>query len=118
MIPFGESRDPLMRNQDVGIVEFAPGNLVYCDGNIYSIIGLDVQRSDAPESDTQYGICQRCGYATLSQTAQYCESCERELERYSFLESVMNFGYNRGMKRTPYPSDVSDDEWSGCRLPT
>jgi len=87
MIPFGESRDPLMRSQDVGIVEFAPGNLVYCDGNVYSIIGLDVQRSDAPESDTQYGICQRCGYATLSQTAQYCESCERELERYSFLEA-------------------------------
>ena len=74
MIPFGEE-PRLMRNQDVGIVEFAPGNLVYCDGNIYSIIGLDVQRSDAPESDTQYGICQRCGYATLSQTAQYCGRC-------------------------------------------
>jgi len=87
MVPLGESRDPLMRGQDMGLIEFAPGNLVYCDGNIYSIIGLDVQRSDAPESDTQYSVCPRCGYATLSQTAQYCESCEQELIRYSYLEA-------------------------------
>lgn len=87
MVPLGESRDPLLRNQDMGIVEFAPGNLVYCDGNIYSIMGLDFQRSDAPESDTQYSICLRCGYATLNQTAQYCESCEQELTRYSYLEA-------------------------------
>ncbi len=87
MVPLGESRDPLLRGQDMGITEFAPGNLVYCDGNIYSIIGLDFQRSDAPESDTQYSICPRCGFATLSQTAQYCESCEQELIRYSCLEA-------------------------------
>jgi hypothetical protein len=87
MVPLSESRDPLMRGQDMGLIEFAPGNLVYCDGNIYSIIGLDVQRSDAPESDTQYSVCPRCGYATLSQTAQYCESCEQELIRYSYLEA-------------------------------
>src|SRR6266704_2116324 len=87
MVPLGESRDPLLRNQDMGIIEFAPGNHVYCDGNIYSITGLDFQRSDAPESDTQYSICLRCGYATLSPTAQYCESCERELTRYSYLET-------------------------------
>ncbi len=87
MVPLGESRDPLLRGQDMGITEFAPGNLVYCDGNIYSIIGLDFQRSDAPESDTQYSICPRCGFATLSQTAQYCESCEQELIRYSYLEA-------------------------------
>ncbi|HZS79795.1 MAG TPA: DEAD/DEAH box helicase [Ktedonobacteraceae bacterium] len=87
MVPLGESRDPLMRSQEMGLIEFAPGNFVYCDGNIYSMIGLDVQRSDAPESDTQYSLCPRCGYATLSQTAQYCEACEEELTRYSYLEA-------------------------------
>ena len=87
MVPLSESRDPLLRSQDMGIIEFAPGNLVYCDGNIYSIIGLDFQRSDAPESDTQYRVCPRCGYATLSPTAQYCESCEQELMRSSYLEA-------------------------------
>lgn len=87
MVPLGESRDPLMRGQETGLVEFAPGNLVYCDGNIYSMIGLDVQRSDAPESDTQYSVCPRCGFVTLSQTAQYCEACEQELIRYSYLEA-------------------------------
>jgi hypothetical protein len=76
-----------MRSQEMGLIEFAPGNFVYCDGNIYSMIGLDVQRSDAPESDTQYSLCPRCGYATLSQTAQYCEACEEELTRYSYLEA-------------------------------
>jgi hypothetical protein len=87
MVPLGESRDPLMRGQDMGIIEFAPGNLVYCDGNIYAIMGLDVQRSAAPESDTQYSVCPRCGYATLNQTAHYCEVCEQELIRFSYLEA-------------------------------
>lgn len=87
MIPWGETRDPLQRNQDVALSEFAPGNLVYCDGNVYSIIGLDFQRSNAPERDTTYRICRRCGMITLSPTAQHCENCELELEAYAFLEA-------------------------------
>jgi rubrerythrin len=87
MIPLGETRDPLQRGQDVGITEFAPGNLVYCDGNIYSIIGLDFQRSDAPERDTQYRLCKQCGFVTLEKTALHCEACETELTPYSYLEA-------------------------------
>ncbi len=75
MIPIGETRDPLQRNQDLGITEFAPGNLVYCDCNVYSIIGLDFQRSEAPDKDNQYRLCQNCGNVTLEPTALHCEQC-------------------------------------------
>lgn len=71
----------------MGIIEFAPGNLIYCDDNIYAINGLDFQRSDAPENDTQYGLCPRCGFVTLVPTTLYCESCESELIRYPYLEA-------------------------------
>lgn len=87
MIPLGEARDPLLRGQDIGITEFAPGNLVYCDGSIYSIIGLDFQRSDAPERDTQYRVCPRCGWMTLIPTALHCEACATELYSFSFIEA-------------------------------
>lgn len=87
MIPLGEARDPLFRSQDLGITEFAPGNLVYCDGTIYSMIGLDFQRSDAPERDTQYRICPNCHWVTLIPTALHCEACESELRVYSFIEA-------------------------------
>jgi hypothetical protein len=87
MIPLGEPRDPLERDQDVGITEFAPGNLVYCDGNVYSIIGLDFHRSEAPERDAQYRICPRCSFATLERTAQHCEACGEELRPWTYLEA-------------------------------
>ncbi len=86
MVPWGETRDPLLRNQDIALTEFALGNLVYCDGNIFKIVGLDFQRSDAPESDTQYRICKRCGMVTLNPIAQHCENCEIELDTYAYLE--------------------------------
>lgn len=86
MIPLGEARDPLFRAQDLALTEFAPGNLVYCDGNVYSIIGLDFQRSDAPERDTQYRLCPRCGWITLAPTALHCEVCETELSVFSYIE--------------------------------
>lgn len=86
MVPWGETRDPLLRGQDMALTEFAPGNLVYCDGNIFKITSLDFQRSDAPESDTQYRICKRCGMVTLNPIAQHCENCEIELDTYPYLE--------------------------------
>jgi ATP-dependent helicase YprA (DUF1998 family) len=85
MIAPGEARDPLLRGQDRGITEFAPGNLVYCDGNIYSITGLDFQRSDAPERDTQYRVCPDGHWITLVPTAQHCEECEKELQAFSYI---------------------------------
>lgn len=92
MVPFGEARDPLQRSQDIAIREFAPGNLVYCDGNVYAITGLDFQRSDAPERDMQYRVCPRCGWMTLVATAQYCEACASELHVYAYIEARSFFG--------------------------
>lgn len=86
MIIPGEARDPLMRGQEQGISEFAPGNLVYYDGYVYSIIGLDFQRSDAPERDTQYRICPDGHWLTLVPTAQHCEVCQKELKAYAYIE--------------------------------
>jgi hypothetical protein len=94
MISLGEVRDPLMRSQDIGITEFAPGNLVYCDGSIYSIIGLDFQRSDAPERDAQYRLCPRCGWVTLSTMALHCDACQSELMPYSYVEAHSFLGSN------------------------
>lgn len=98
MIPLGEVRDPLQRSQDTGITEFAPGNLVYCDSNVYSIIGLDFQRSDTPERDTQYRLCPRCGWVTLIPTALHCEECQHELQPYSYIEARSFLGsHTRGI---------------------
>ncbi len=94
MIPLGETRDPLFRSQDLAITEFAPGNLVYCDGNVYSIIGLDFQRSDAPERDIQYRVCPRCHWVTLIPTALHCEACEAELDVYAYIEGRSFLGSN------------------------
>ena len=95
MVPLGEPRDPLQRNQDVGITEFAPGNLVYCDGAVYAIFGLDFERSDTPDKDTQYRVCPRCSFATLSATALHCESCGLELQPWPYVEARSFLGSKR-----------------------
>lgn len=87
MVPGYETREPLERGQDIALTEYAPGNFVYCDGNVYSITGIDIQRSEEPDQDAQYRYCPNCSMVTLSKLAQHCEGCELELRSHSYISA-------------------------------
>lgn len=87
MIPFDEVRDPLTRNQAMGIREYAPGNLVYAQQHIYKITGVDFQRSQRPDTQRTYRLCTGCAFLSLDETTLYCPACHEEMDEWPYLEA-------------------------------
>ncbi len=92
MIPADEVRDPLTRNQAMGIREFAPGNLVYAQDKIYKITGVDFQRSQRPDIHNMYRLCNGCGFLSLDETTLYCPTCHKEMDEWPYIEAKSFIG--------------------------
>jgi ATP-dependent helicase YprA (DUF1998 family) len=87
LIPYDEVREPLARDQRMGLTEFAPGNLVYAHGTIYRVVGIDFHRSQRPDTHLAYRRCPNCSFVSLAETAMYCPTCQRELKEWAYLEA-------------------------------
>ena len=52
---------PIQRDKDIGINEFAPGNLVYVAGGKYEVVSVGLD-SSLEEKFARYKICKKCGH--------------------------------------------------------
>jgi very-short-patch-repair endonuclease len=64
---------PIQRDKDIGINEFAPGNLVYVAGGKYEVasVGLD---NSLEEKFARYKICKKCGHKMFDDI-NFIEEC-------------------------------------------
>jgi len=80
LIAKDEPKKPVLRNMNMALREYAPGNTVYMDGRKYKVIGLDFHRSPVPDLDQRYRTCSNCDYVTFEPAATHCVYCELELD--------------------------------------
>lgn len=79
---------PIQRDKDIGINEFAPGNIVYVGGNKYEVsyIGLDNSQED---KFVKYKVCQKCSHKMFDDI-EYIELCEQcgsdRLDEKNYIE--------------------------------
>ncbi len=94
LIPKDEAREPLMREQGVGLREYAPGNTVYMAGRKYRSIGLDLFRDRRPDLGRVYLSCTRCGHMAINvpqrsdvapPEAGTCPRCSSPLEERGYV---------------------------------
>lgn len=66
---------PIQRDKDIGINEFAPGNIVYVAGSKYEIssIGLDNTQED---KFAHYKVCKKCGHKMFEDIV-FIEECSQ-----------------------------------------
>ncbi len=66
---------PIQRDKDIGINEFAPGNIVYVAGSKYEVssIGLDNSLED---KFAKYKICKKCGHKMFEDIV-FIEECSQ-----------------------------------------
>lgn len=78
----------IQRDKDIGINEFAPGNIVYVGGNKYEVsyIGLDNSKE---EKFARYKVCKKCGHKMFDdiEFTELCEQCNSEqLDEKYYIE--------------------------------
>jgi len=78
----------IQRDKDIGINEFAPGNIVYVGGNKYEVgyIGLDNSKED---KFSRYKVCKKCGHKMFDdiEFMELCEQCNSDqLDEKYYIE--------------------------------
>ena len=94
-----DRNDPLLRDGDIAVREFAPGNYVYVDRKKYQInrIGTTEKKSveDFMKSEKNiYAVCSNpaCDFISLDPYINYCEKCGSDVEKRRYMEPIIYYG--------------------------
>jgi hypothetical protein len=91
LIAKDEVKQPIVRNMDMALTEYAPGNTIYMDNRKYQVIGLDFHRAPVPNLDWTYKRCGTCDHISFDEADSICPHCERELESPAHLIRANSF---------------------------
>jgi len=80
-----DTPEPIVRDVEFAIREYAPGNFIYVDQMKYApryvVVTEEINAADyiSGHSGLHYKYCPNCDYATTDTTQMYCPYCNQEL---------------------------------------
>jgi len=87
--------EPILRDSEIAVREFAPGNYVYVDRRKHLTVRVGTQEKRsvidfASSEDTRYVRCTNpdCSYVSFDPYQNYCPKCGSEVEKRRFLEPI------------------------------
>ena len=106
-----EIREPIVRDVEFAIREYAPGNSIYVDRNIYKPTGtiiteqIDISKYLDGHAGLHYKTCTKCDYATRDGSKTHCPHCGGEL-------SATNHCFEPRIVKSELSTKISDrDEY-------
>jgi superfamily II DNA/RNA helicase/ribosomal protein L37AE/L43A len=84
-VSFNDTEHELIRDRNIALTEYAPGNQVYCNGKCYHIRFARPKTEDNQPITQQIRICPDCEHILLgenSNTTTVCPNCNKDLTEY------------------------------------